>query len=145
MITIEAIGALGALGTAAALGGLIGGAIGMLAAVELIRFGARKQKVEVEIEARATTTRLIAPVDIALSITTPTKALVTIPVETEIVTAPTRGAELTGRIIAEAPQIGPRALARIFECSTATAQDWYVKSLHRNGTEPTMATKELTV
>ena len=105
MVTLDAIGALGALGVAALLGGLIGGAVGMLAAVELIRFSARKQKVDVEVEARATTTRLVAPVDIALHITTPSQATVMIPIETEIISAPTRGAELTGRLLTEAPQL----------------------------------------
>ncbi len=124
---METIATLGLLGVYGLLCSIAGGVTGTLLAQRM--YARLVRRVDVEVEARATTTRLIAPVDIALNITTPSQATVMIPVETEIVAAPTRGAEMTARILAEAPQIGPRGLSRIFECSTATAQDWYVKSL----------------
>ena len=124
---METIALLGLLGVYGLLCSIAGGVTGTLLAQRL--YTRLVRRVDVEVVARAITTRIVAPVDIALSVTTPTQATVMIPVETEIVTAPTRGAEMTARILAEAPAIGPRGLSRIFECSPATAQDYYVKSL----------------
>jgi hypothetical protein len=108
----------------ALIGALIGGALGY-AGARLI-YDRVIRSVEVEVECAAA--RIVAPVTVELSLKVPNLAPISVPVEAEIVT-PLGNVELTRRIIEEAPAIGPRALARIFQISTSTAQTYYVQSL----------------
>ncbi len=118
---------LGIFGIGALLGGIIGGVIGMMAAVELIRFGDSKRRVVVSVEAAPITAHVTAPavVDVPVVVHIPPIAPLSVPI---VMAAPPNVAELAERVLAEAPEMGPEALARIVGCAEDTAYalilDW---------------------
>lgn len=116
----------------AILCGGIGGAIGYLAsraAYERIQ-----RFVEVEVDVQAVAARIVAPITVDLRVNQPTLEPISVPVEAELINS-TPNIEMTRRLLDEAPQLGPRALARIFQCSPSTAQTYYVQS-SRSRSEP---------
>jgi len=119
---------------AGVIGGLVGGALGYAGARAI--YDRIVRNVMIEIEATAAT--ITAPVIVDLRLHVPDLEPISVPVEAEIVNA-TPNVELTRRLLDEAPQLGPRALARIFQCSTSTAQTYYVQSAKTNGTPVTPA------
>jgi hypothetical protein len=116
--------------------GALGGAIGYTGA--RLTYARITRYVEVEVEVQAVAARIVAPVQIDLRVNVPTMEPICVPVEAEIVNH-TPNVELTRRLLDEAPQLGPRALSRIFQCSTSTAQTYYVQSAKAGGANVTPA------
>jgi hypothetical protein len=124
---MDALGLLVAFGSAALLGGIIGGGIGMMAAVELIRFGDSKRRVRIEVEAEPVTARVTAPavVNVPVTLHIPPIEPLTVPI---VMAAQPSARELAERILAAVPDMGPTSLAEIVGCSKSTAhaiiQEW---------------------
>lgn len=117
---MEAIGVVGLFGCAALLGGIIGGAIGMMAATELIRFGDAKRRVVVEVEAAPITAHVTAPamVNVPVTLHIPPIEPLTVPI---VMAAQPSARELAERVLAFAPDMGPTGLAEIVGVSKSTA------------------------
>jgi len=124
---MDALGLLMAFGCAALIGGILGGAIGMMAATELIRFGDSKRKVRIEVEADPVTARVTAPavVNVPVMLHIPPIEPLTVPI---VMAAQPSARELAERILAAVPDMGPTSLAEIVGCSKSTAhaiiQEW---------------------
>lgn len=113
---------------ASCIGGMVGGSLGYAGARAIYDRIVRDVLVEIE----TTTATITAPVVVDLRINQPTLEPISVPVEAELVGASTN-LDLTRRLLEEAPQLGPRALSRILQCSTSTAQTYYVQSLKQVG------------
>jgi hypothetical protein len=114
--------------------GATGGAIGYI--VSRAAYERIQRFVEVEVDVQTVTARIVAPVQVDLQVNVPNMAPISVPVEAELVNS-TPNVELTRRLLDEAPQLGPRALARIFQCAPSTAQTYYVQSAKVVGTSVT--------